>query len=118
MTDEPAMSLGDDVAVRQTLEALEAWCEGHPAGPYDHMGQTTYCDGSCRSRTVAAIASSADLSEERTQAALEQAVRDGLVKHGAAEWRLATADDVDQHGLPHDRLSITTVIEHDLKVDR
>ncbi len=23
-------------------------CEGHPAGPYDQMGVTVYCDGSCR----------------------------------------------------------------------
>jgi hypothetical protein len=23
-------------------------CQGHPAGPYDPMGQTVYCDGSCR----------------------------------------------------------------------
>lgn len=23
-------------------------CLGHPAGPYDPMGQTVYCDGSCR----------------------------------------------------------------------
>lgn len=22
-------------------------CEGHPAGPYDPMGETVYCDGSC-----------------------------------------------------------------------
>jgi len=22
-------------------------CQGHPAGPYDPMGQTVYCDGSC-----------------------------------------------------------------------
>ncbi len=22
-------------------------CEGHPAGPFDPMGQTVYCDGSC-----------------------------------------------------------------------
>jgi predicted Zn-ribbon and HTH transcriptional regulator len=22
-------------------------CPGHPAGPYDPMGQTVYCDGSC-----------------------------------------------------------------------
>lgn len=22
-------------------------CEGHPAGPFDLMGQTVYCDGSC-----------------------------------------------------------------------
>ncbi len=25
-------------------------CEGHPAGPNDPMGQTVYCDGSCRRR--------------------------------------------------------------------
>lgn len=24
-----------------------AECEGHPAGPFDPMGETTYCDGSC-----------------------------------------------------------------------
>lgn len=23
-------------------------CQGHPAGPFDPMGVTTYCDGSCR----------------------------------------------------------------------
>lgn len=23
-------------------------CEGHPAGPYDPMGVTVICDGSCR----------------------------------------------------------------------
>jgi hypothetical protein len=22
-------------------------CEGHPAGPYDPMGETVYCDGCC-----------------------------------------------------------------------
>jgi hypothetical protein len=22
-------------------------CDGHPAGPFDPMGQTVYCDGSC-----------------------------------------------------------------------
>lgn len=26
----------------------EEGCEGHPAGPYDPMGQDVYCDGSCR----------------------------------------------------------------------
>jgi hypothetical protein len=25
-----------------------AECEGHPAGPFDPMGETVYCDGSCR----------------------------------------------------------------------
>lgn len=23
-------------------------CEGHPAGPFAPMGETVYCDGSCR----------------------------------------------------------------------
>lgn len=23
-------------------------CQGHPAGPHDPMGQTVYCDGTCR----------------------------------------------------------------------
>lgn len=23
-------------------------CQGHPAGPFDPMGQTVYCDGTCR----------------------------------------------------------------------
>jgi hypothetical protein len=26
----------------------ESECQGHPAGPYDPMGETVYCDGSCR----------------------------------------------------------------------
>ena len=25
-------------------------CEGHPTGPFDPMGVTVYCDGSCRGR--------------------------------------------------------------------
>lgn len=35
-------------------ESIDDWdddedeCEGHPAGPYDPMGQTVYCDGTCR----------------------------------------------------------------------
>jgi len=38
----------------QAIQAAEAMtvdedgCEGHPAGPYDPMGVTVYCDGSCR----------------------------------------------------------------------
>jgi hypothetical protein len=26
---------------------IENDCPGHPAGPYDPMGQTVYCDGTC-----------------------------------------------------------------------
>lgn len=29
------------------VEAPAAECEGHPAGPFDPMGETVYCDGSC-----------------------------------------------------------------------
>lgn len=32
-------------------------CPGHPAGPYDPMGETVYCDGSCQPRQLATIAS-------------------------------------------------------------
>jgi hypothetical protein len=38
-------------AARDGREAARAWlasqCDGHPAGPHDQMGQTTYCDGTC-----------------------------------------------------------------------
>jgi hypothetical protein len=27
-------------------------CEGHPSGPFDPMGETVYCDGSCRALSV------------------------------------------------------------------
>ncbi len=32
------------------LDAHEYWhaCEGHPAGPFDALGETAYCDGSCK----------------------------------------------------------------------
>jgi hypothetical protein len=26
----------------------ESECPGHPAGPFDSMGETTFCDGSCQ----------------------------------------------------------------------
>lgn len=26
----------------------ESACDGHPAGPFDPMGQTVYCDGTCQ----------------------------------------------------------------------
>lgn len=35
--------LGDRLASVRIEE-----CEGHPAGPFDPMGETVYCDGSCR----------------------------------------------------------------------
>jgi hypothetical protein len=25
-------------------------CDGHPSGPYDLMGETVYCDGSCNKK--------------------------------------------------------------------
>jgi hypothetical protein len=36
---EAEMRLADDPV---------AECQGHPAGPYDPMGETVYCDGTCR----------------------------------------------------------------------
>lgn len=56
----------DERGSRATFETIEFWddfddaqhaadqlneeaeCEGHPAGPYDPMGETVYCDGTCR----------------------------------------------------------------------
>lgn len=26
---------------------VDRQCDGHPAGPYDPLGQTVYCDGTC-----------------------------------------------------------------------
>lgn len=40
-TDEQALEL----AAGETEDQPE--CEGHPAGPFDPMGVTMYCDGSC-----------------------------------------------------------------------
>jgi hypothetical protein len=36
-----------EAAMRAEYEDEEDRCEGHPAGPFDPMGETTYCDGSC-----------------------------------------------------------------------
>lgn len=30
-------------------EEPETECEGHPAGPFEPMGQTVFCNGTCRS---------------------------------------------------------------------
>lgn len=30
------------------FDFLKSACQGHPAGPYDPLGQTVYCDGTCR----------------------------------------------------------------------
>jgi hypothetical protein len=45
-----ALAQGDGYAEDEASARIEALtCEGHPAGPYDPMGETVYCDGSCRS---------------------------------------------------------------------
>lgn len=37
------------VAAHDAADARELReCEGHPAGPFEPMGETVYCDGSCR----------------------------------------------------------------------
>lgn len=38
-----------EVTLVEYVEDL-ATCQGHPAGPFDPMGVTVYCDGSCRKR--------------------------------------------------------------------
>lgn len=56
MTNQDLLDLGmspaDIEQLQRTLERwqrlIEAECEGHPAGPYEAMGETVYCDGSCR----------------------------------------------------------------------
>lgn len=35
-------------APAEEVDAVETGCQGHPAGPEDSMGETVYCDGSCR----------------------------------------------------------------------
>lgn len=41
----------EDAALEYRIAAdeleLENPCPGHPSGPYDPMGETVYCDGSC-----------------------------------------------------------------------
>jgi hypothetical protein len=32
---------------RDARHAKPAECKGHPAGPFDPMGETVYCDGRC-----------------------------------------------------------------------
>jgi hypothetical protein len=35
-------------ASRPAFDSNGTACEGHPAGPFDAMGETVYCDGSCQ----------------------------------------------------------------------
>lgn len=42
---EGALSLAGELG--KLLGRGESKCEGHPAGPFDTMGETKYCDGSC-----------------------------------------------------------------------
>lgn len=46
MTDE-LQARADAIYAAQRDEDLENECPGHPAGPFDPMGETVYCDGSC-----------------------------------------------------------------------
>jgi hypothetical protein len=45
----------------------ETECEGHPAGPFDPMGRTVYCDGSCVKMDFPSILQSAE-DARRTEA--------------------------------------------------
>lgn len=46
----PATARGLDASILAGLDVPDCIgeCEGHPAGPSDPMGQTVYCDGTCR----------------------------------------------------------------------
>lgn len=46
---------GKSYVIAITSDGFEAFpvaepneCEGHPGGPFDPMGETVYCDGSCK----------------------------------------------------------------------
>lgn len=38
--------------ISNALDGDDGECEGHPAGPCDPMGETVYCDGTCRKGSV------------------------------------------------------------------
>lgn len=43
---EPMTDL--EAAIDEDRDDDDDDCQGHPAGPFDPMGETVYCDGSCR----------------------------------------------------------------------
>lgn len=51
MTARELRENADEVAGHEAADTddmvAEPECEGHPAGPFDPMGETVYCDGSC-----------------------------------------------------------------------
>lgn len=56
---------------------VDAECMGHPAGPFDPMGQTVYCDGTCRPKQEVRI----------DKAALVKAVREhARANYSAGGW--------------------------------
>ena len=46
-SSEEALAALDRVA-NFWISEEDSECLGHPAGPYDPMGETVYCDGSCQ----------------------------------------------------------------------
>lgn len=52
-TAKAAFLAGDTVAASAAFDAAYKVrdgdeCDGHPAGPFDPMGETVYCDGTCK----------------------------------------------------------------------
>ena len=45
--DDPEDLVGDFKVFPCAAKLPRKQCEGHPGGPYDPMGETVYCDGSC-----------------------------------------------------------------------
>ncbi len=58
-------------------------CTGHPAGPFDPMGETVYCDGSCKRQSTAGM-SRVELAREWVNPLLS-AVRDEVRRGMVAE---------------------------------
>lgn len=58
LTPQQALDLSNMIsyAYNASVELLvaeqENECNGHPAGPGEPMGQTVYCDGSCRKYSI------------------------------------------------------------------
>jgi len=65
-------------------------CEGHPAGPFDPMGETVFCDGTCGlSARVEMMNDSGDTASEVSVGA----TYDDAVWHAVMTLQDATGDD-------------------------
>lgn len=73
-------------AIRQLVAPAGVECQGHPAGPFDAMGSTVYCDGSCANRRPAA-------APPRPDAAVVAAVWDLVAARAPGDVTIEALDD-------------------------